>query len=284
MSVTDAVRNRFTQLPQRISAPVLVDSHCHILPGLDDGPSSWNDSFEMARIAIENGISSMIVTPHQYADLGLMTSSPATCQAIRQKTEIFQMRLDEASIPLRVFPGAEIRMGEGLLEQVQNDQLMTLADRGHYLLLELPHEIYIPIDRLVEEAHRRGLRCILAHPERNAGIFGRTSLIEQLVELGVYLQITGTSLEGTFGPDIQRFAEKILQSGNAHLIATDAHGATGRRPMLGRAYSRVADLVGEQAAQTLCRENPNAILTDQPMQSFKGIKRRFNWFGLKKAA
>ena len=233
---------------------------------------------------MENGISTLIATPHQHADTCLLPSNMATCEAIRQTTQAFQTRLDEASIALRVLPGAELRVGEGLIEHVASDRLMTLADRGRYLLLELPHEIYLPIDRIVEGARRRGMRCILAHPERNMGIFGRLSLIEQLVEAGVYLQITGTSLEGTFGPEVQRFAEKILQSGCAHLIATDAHGANGRRPMLGRAYARVADLLGEQAAQTLCCENPCAILNDQPMQAVRGAQRRFNWFGLRKAA
>jgi protein-tyrosine phosphatase len=105
-------------------------------------------------------------------------------------------------------------------------------------------------------------------------------LIEQLVHAGVYIQITGTSLEGTFGPLVQGFAEKILQSGLAHVVATDAHGARGRRPMLGRAYTRVADLLGEQAAQTLCRENPLAILEDRSMEAVRGkTKKRFRWFG-----
>lgn len=147
---------------------MLVDSHCHILPGLDDGPSAWSDSLDMARIAVESGTSTLIATPHQFADTCLMPSTDlsmtglpstggtlaagATCEAIRQTTQAFQARLDEASIPLRVLPGAELRVGEGLLEHVATDRLMTLADRGRYLLLELPHEIYIPIDRVVEEA------------------------------------------------------------------------------------------------------------------------------------
>jgi protein-tyrosine phosphatase len=234
----------------------------------------------MARIAVENDVSTIVATPHQYADTCLLPTTEAPCEKIRQTVQEFQARLEEASIPLKILPGAELRMGEDLVKHVQADRLMTLADRGKYLLLELPHEIYIPIDRIVEEARRRGLWCILAHPERNEGILGRLPLIEQLVHAGVYIQITGTSLEGTFGPLVQGFAEKILQSGLAHVVATDAHGARGRRPMLGRAYTRVADLLGEQAAQTLCRENPLAILEDRSMEAVRGkTKKRFRWFG-----
>lgn len=263
---------------------MLVDSHCHILPGLDDGPSNWSDSLRMARIAVENGISTLIATPHQYAETCQLSSTQATCEAIRQKVQEFQAQLDEASISLRVLPGAELRIGEDLVKQVEADRLMTLADGGVYLLLELPHDIYIPIDRIVEQARQRGLRLVLAHPERNMGILAKQSIVEQLVHTGVYIQITGTSLEGTFGPEVQHFAEKILQAGHAHLVATDAHGANGRRPMLGRAYGRVVDSLGERAAQTLCCENPKAILAGQPMQTIASSSRRFHWFGRKNVA
>ena len=233
----------------------LFDTHCHLLPALDDGPADWAESVAMARCAVSDGIRGIVATPHQFG-----AHAANTPHRIRQTTDELQRRLEAEGIPLHVLPGAEVRLESNLAQRISADEAITLADRGRHVLIELPHEIYLPCDNLLGELRRAGLVAVLAHPERNAGVRRQPEVLQSLVSRGCILQVTAGSLLGKFGGGAQQLAERLVAGGMVQLVATDAHGVHGRRPVLNAAYQRISKLWGEQTAVRLCRDNPARIL------------------------
>ncbi len=233
-----------------------TDIHCHLLPGLDDGASTLDDALAMAELAVADGIETIVATPHQ---LGNNASNSG--QTIRAAVVGFQQQLDRRRVPLCVLPGADVRIEPGLLEKIRSGEVVTLADHRRHVLLELPHGVYFPLERLLRELASAGLSGILSHPERNRGIINQPGVLRPLVEHGCLMQVTAGSLTGDFGSQVQKFAESLVSQGLVHFVATDAHGTKTRPPILRRAFRRVTKLAGENAATDLCCRNPRAVAT-----------------------
>jgi len=258
-----------------------VDIHCHLLPGIDDGAQDWSESLAMAEMAVADGIQTIICTPHQ---LGNYRDN--TAANVRTLVQQLDALLREHQIPLNVLPGADVRIEADLSAQLQSDHVLTLGDRRRHVLLELPHELYVPLDPIVDALRRQGLQSILSHPERNLGILRQPAILKPLVNAGCLMQVTAGSLLGTFGPPIQQFSQTILEEGLCHFLASDAHGATARRPRMRAAYQRASELVGADYAQRICCENPSRVargaLVSEGIQNAKkrGIR---GWLGIRKA-
>jgi protein-tyrosine phosphatase len=263
-----------------------TDIHCHLLPGIDDGAKSWDDSLTMARLAVEQGIGTIICTPHQCG-----TFSHNTADAIRSLLDEARRKLAEHEIPLTLLPGADVRIETGLVSALKNGEVLSLGDHRRHVLLELPHEVYLPLERLIEELRSARMVGILSHPERNAGILARPELVNSLVEAGCLMQVTAGSLMGAFGPQSQQAAERFVSAGLVHFLATDAHGPKSRRPLVRQAFERAAQLVGEAAASAMCDTNPAAVADGNdvplgylPVAAAKTTTRFANWFGRKQPA
>lgn len=237
-----------------------VDIHCHLLPGLDDGPTTWADSVAMAEMAVADGISTIVSTTHQ---LGNYCGNSAAI--IRQHAARLQELLDESRIPLQVLPGGEVRIEPDLTGRIERGDVLTLADRRRYVLLELPHDVYFPLDRPLAELRAAGLVGVLAHPERNLGILASPGVLRPLVEAGCLLQVTAASLLGSFGPRIRTFTEQLIRQRLVSVIGSDAHGAKVRRPGLRAAFDRIAEMTGRSTAVELCCRNPACIVAGQPL-------------------
>jgi protein-tyrosine phosphatase len=231
-----------------------VDIHCHLLPGLDDGAAGWDDALKMAEMAVADGIETIVATPHQ---LGSHANNSG--ETILAVTAQFQQFLAGRHLPLRVLPGADVRIEPDLIPKIRRGEVLTLANRRRHVLLELPHEVYLPLDRLLAELASAGLVGILSHPERNLGILNQPAVLRPLVERGCLLQVTAGSLTGAFGSEIRKFTESLLEQGLVHFVSTDAHGTRSRPPLLRPAFERVAALAGEGAALDLCCRHPAAI-------------------------
>ena len=252
--------------------PPLVDIHCHVLAGFDDGAADADESLAMARLAAADGIASVVATPHQ---LGSFRKNRG--EAIRRAVAALGERLAGHGVALRVFAGAEVRIEPDLAPKIRDGEVLTLADQGRHVLLELPHEVYLPVEPVLEQLHAAGLAGILAHPERNLGILHRPKVLERLADAGCLMQLTAGSLAGTFGPQVQGLAERLLLEGYVHFVATDAHSAQTRRPMLRRAWDRVAQLGGLPTACELCCGNPASVVAGRqvlpgrrrPVRSFR---------------
>lgn len=256
-----------------------VDVHCHILPGIDDGSRSWDESLAMARMASSDGIATTIATVHQ---LGAFAHN--TAQQIRHRTEQMQELLDQHNIALAVLPGADVRIEPELPQLLARDEVLTLGDRGRHVLLELPHELYFPLEPVLAELKKGGWVGILSHPERNQGLLRQRELLPALVDTGCLMQITAGSLTGTFGSASQEFCRWMLEQGLVHLVATDAHGQKSRRPLLQRAFEQVAQVTDEETALDLCCRNPAAIANGQDVEPIRRARpRRRSWWPWSKA-
>jgi len=254
--------------------PPLVDIHCHLLPGIDDGAANWNETLAMARLAVADGISAVVATVHQSGGSG--------CDQVGEilaLTDQLRELLGQRGISLQVLPGAEVRIEPEMAAKFQSGQLLTLANRRRHVLLELPHEVYFPLDRLMPRLRAAGMVPILAHPERNLGILGQPGVLEPLVNSGCLLQVTAGSFMGAFGRQTQKLAYWLLQRRWVHFVGTDAHGAEARRPLLCRAYDCVAKLAGQQAADQLCCHNPAAVLAGKNVKHWPLEPGRRTWGG-----
>ena len=182
----------------------MIDIHCHMLPGIDDGPEGLDESLEMARLALANGITESILTPHihvgRYAN---------TRESLAEATRQFQQCLQDNGIALRVRMAAEIRIGPELMTMVEAQQVPFLGTLDGYqlVLLELPHS-HIPLgsDKLVKWCLQRNIRPVIPHPERNKDVIRDIEKIAPLVKLGCLLQVTAGAVAGGFGPQSRRRA------------------------------------------------------------------------------
>lgn len=238
-----------------------VDVHCHLLPGVDDGSKCWEESLAMARIAVDDGIRTTVATPHQlgmyYCNRGGM---------IRDGAVQLQELLDTHHIPLTVLPGADVRITPEMVPGLKAGEILTLGDTGVYVLMELPHEVYFPLEPVLESLKRMGMQGVLSHPERNHGVLQNRELVVPLVERGCVMQVTAGSVVGSFGPTCQRMSHWLFEQGLAHIVATDAHGSQSRRPLLRRAFEQVTEWVNEDAAVQTCCLNPLAVVRGDPVE------------------
>jgi protein-tyrosine phosphatase len=218
----------------------MIDLHCHILPGIDDGADSLADSIAMCRMAAADGCRAMIATPHQ--------RRPEWWNGDREGLVALAEAVQEAVGPqLRVLTGAEVHVDSDLLGEVEKlpgGSLLTLAG-SRYLLIELPFVPRVAQDEaaadLVYELGLQGFRPILAHPELIPWLAGDTALIERLVRLGATVQVTAMSVTGEFGKQPQHDAMALLDAGLVHFVASDSHDTFRRPPGLRRAYERIAE-------------------------------------------
>jgi protein-tyrosine phosphatase len=228
----------------------MIDTHCHILPNLDDGPRDDDESVEMARIAAGDGIKKIIATPHIY-DTGY---SP---EDIAARVDRLNRLLTQKNIPLQVYPGAEVSISMDL-----NALCRYAIHDTPYILIEFPHD-HLPshAGKLLQWLSSKGLKPIIAHPERNYSILRAPEILLDLLTRDVYIQITAGSITGSFGRDVQYCANFLLDSGKVDIIASDAHSKEVRPPLLSPAAKIAAAHLGEKIAQRLVCTNPAAVLT-----------------------
>ena len=261
--------------------PPFVDIHCHLLPEMDDGAGSWDETLAMARLAVDDGIATVVATPHQ---LGRHAHNSG--KAILARTAQTQRFLHEQNVPLQVLPGADVRIEPDMIRKLQHGEVLTLADKRRHVLLELPHDVYLPLEGLLSKLRAVGIAGILSHPERNLGILGQPQVLAPLVRAGCLMQVTASALIGAFGPQVEKFARGLLKQGLVHFVSTDAHGAKSRRPLIGRAFDCIARLVGEETAVDLCCRNPARVAAGESVQPLRRPPRTMRlggWFRWNKA-
>ena len=236
----------------------MIDLHCHILPGIDDGASDSSISLAMARALVRQGVTDVACTPHILPGL-YHNSGPAIRLAIQQ----LQETLDQEGIALRLATGADVHMTPNFIAGLRSGHLLTIAD-SRYVLIEPPHHTAPPqLEDFFFNLVVAGYVPILTHPERLSWVPQRYEIIKRLVQSGVWMQITAGSFAGAFGRNALYWAERMLDEGCVHLIATDAHDAERRPPDLAAGRELVAKRVGPEEAQRLVLTRPMGILKDE---------------------
>lgn len=234
----------------------MLDLHCHILPGIDDGPPTMEQAIEMAIAASMDGTRTVVAAPHSRDVNERSSIACVRALAVRLNAE-----LRARSIPLDVLLGMENHLALDTLEQV--DAGLALPVEGtRCILIELPFEFYpYHTPGTLGGLRLRGLTPVVVHPERNLAIQRDPKLLALLVEDGAKSQITAGSLLGDTGRDAQRSAEELLRLGLAHVIASDGHAPSGARaPLLSHGVAAAAAIVGDAAARRMVDSVPRAML------------------------
>ena len=242
-----------------------IDIHCHCLAGLDDGPVEMSESIELCRWLLADGINTVIATPHQ---LGFFDGCNEA-EKVRQAVTALNEELIGSDIPLKILPGAEVRIDERICELLSQDKVLTLADNGRYILVEFPHNIFFDMEPLLIDLELMGIRAIISHPEANHPLCKQSAVLSKWLEKLAYLQVDASSLHGDLGLTVQKSAWHLLESGMVSLVATDSHNITTRTPRMRLAFNRIAAKLGEEAARLLCIENPSRLLNGQDLVPVK---------------
>ncbi|EIJ83783.1 tyrosine-protein phosphatase [Bacillus methanolicus] len=218
----------------------MIDIHCHILPGIDDGARNLEDSIQMAKAAVKEGIQTIIATPHH--NNGYYKN---TKQRILEKVEELNLSLMKQSIPLHVLPGQEPRIYGEILEDYNQDQILTLCNKGKYLFIELPFN-HLPryTEQLLFDIQMQGLTPIIVHPERNQEIIEQPDLLYNLVKKGALTQVTASSITGHFGKNIKKFSMQLIEANLTHFIASDAHNISNRTFKINEALDEIEKKYG----------------------------------------
>ena len=236
----------------------MIDLHCHILPGIDDGPVSQDESLAMARRAVEDGIHTIVATPHTLNGIYL---NPA--KEIISKVDALQKILSNNHIHIELSAASDVHLCPHMLEMVDCGDALTINDAKKYMLLELPSQA-IPkgVKDEIFSLKLNGITPIITHPERNAIIQHDLDILYDMVSMGAMSQVTAMSITGDFGVFVKRAAEIMLQKRLVHIIASDAHGIDKRPPLLSRAVEHAAEILGNyEEAMRMVTEFPAAILS-----------------------
>lgn len=223
----------------------VVDLHCHILPGIDDGSKDWETSLKLAQDAVDDGITHALCTPHTLNGRYLNHKAD-----VIKLTEEFQDKIDQAGIPLTVFPGHEVRLSGGLLEALDNDDILFCDEDGQYMLLELPsNEVPHYTKNMVFQLQQKGITPIIVHPERNNEILEEPTKLQEFLEMGVLVQITASSYTGIFGKKIEDCSREFIKAGQCAFFASDAHDLPKREYQMHAAMDKLAKEFGEDKRQ-----------------------------------
>ncbi|MFZ5825008.1 MAG: tyrosine-protein phosphatase [Bacillota bacterium] len=226
----------------------MIDLHAHVLPGVDDGPSSLADSLTLLRVMQAQGVQTVVAAVHAFD--GRYNVSR---EALLRAHEALSAALEREGMAIRVVPSMELYLGFDLLAAVKRGEVVGLNGSPH-LVVELPaREFPAYTERALFELMMTGYRPLLVHPERNRGIQRNPDLLYRLVERGVRPMLTAASLLGHFSSEAERLAREFLREGAADLIMSDAHDLSGRRPLLPEALAvaRACGKADQQAEATL---------------------------------
>lgn len=257
----------------------MVDIHCHMLPGLDDGPETVEMACAMAELAIADGVTHVIATPHASLEYEF---DPATVRAKREEMqERFQGRLTFGT-------GCDFHLSFDNLEDIRHEPERFTLNQKNYLLVEFADFAIPPaMDDALHNLQLAGLTPVITHPERNPLIRSKPERLYGWLRQGCYAQVTAGAVLGRFGRTAQKAAMHWLDAGAVHFLASDAHNTTSRPPGLKEAFEAVTQSHGRTLARALCEENPMAAFNGRPLpfvpdvmedaSAAMGRKKKF-WF------
>lgn len=238
----------------------MIDIHCHILPGVDDGAKDWDEALAMARIAKADGIRTIINTSHFIPEGNFKTG-----EQLKAICEAFQEELVKANINIEILLGNEAYITPDLVKKVIDKEVFTIHN-SRYLLIEFPFQgIPLYTEDVLYELKLKGIIPIIAHPERSAKVMENPMLAYSLIQQGALVQLNAGSLLGKFGPKIQETSEVLLKHKMVHFLGSDGHSIRSRKPKLRQAFETAANLIGKSEAEKIVYYNAKIILADREL-------------------
>ena len=262
----------------------MIDLHCHMLPGIDDGAGDLAVAVAMAQAAVADGIRVTACTPHIYP--GLYENDAG---GIRRALAALRTELARRGIPLALVQGADVHLVPEVLDGLRRGRIPTL-NGTRYLLLEPPHHVAPPrFEDAVFALAAAGYVPVITHPERLSWIENHYEVFVRLARRGVWMQVTAGSVTGRFGRRPRYWAERLLDEGWVHILATDAHGVAKRPPLLAEAREAAALRVGAEEAEALVLQRPKGVIDNVDPAGLKPVpgagaalpppSRGQRWFG-----
>jgi len=241
----------------------MVDTHCHVLPGVDDGPQSLEESIKMCRRALELGVVHIIATPH------LPWQEKYEIDKIKIAYSSLKEALAKENLPLELSLGSDIRIAWDLIEKLKRSAVLTIAG-SRYFLLELD-DLTIPpgLDDFIKMCNKEGFYPVLTHPERNILLRRDYERLKKLAQLPMLIQISSCSLVGSMGPVAKRAALDWLKLGLVDIIASDAHAVNMRLEEFKKGLYAVRKIVEPQQLKRLIITTPRAIVENKPIGEIK---------------
>jgi protein-tyrosine phosphatase len=256
----------------------MIDLHSHILFGIDDGPKAIEESIQMCRIGYQDGIRTIVATPHILP--GIYQNNRSTILTKLQQLNNALMKFgvqglgfrvknldpmtqlpNDSITELEILPGADVHFSSDVLQRYEEGEIVTVNDQGRYLMVEFAFQgIPYQAEEVLFKLLTKGITPIISHPERNMEIAQRPKRYYEMIRMGCLGQVTAMSLTGDFGSGVRRIAEKLLSKRLIHMIASDAHSADGRPPILSAAVKAAEKIVGKEEAQKMVTEYPQAVI------------------------
>lgn len=251
----------------------LADTHCHLLAGLDDGPRTPEDALEMCRIAYEEGTRAIAATAHQNEKWNKVTP-----ERIREATRLLSEQLRLARLPLSVYPVAEVMAFPDMESAWADKALLSFADRGQFLLVEMPHGLFVDLRSTAHAFTAQGVRLILAHAERQPELLHDAGRVEALIEEGCIVQVSSSSVAAPRDGKDQTALRDWFRRGVVHLLGSDGHNAAKRPPRMADAYRQIAQWTDASTADRICSTNGLALFQGLPLRFAAPQPPRRRWF------
>ncbi len=239
----------------------LVDMHCHLVAGVDDGPRRLEDAVAMCRISLAEGVGAVHGLAHQndsYPDV--------TPEIIRSGIVELNHAIRNEELPLLIAPGAEVMVQPAMANFLEKDYFLSIADRRQYLFIEMPHGMFIDLRDCIMSMAQYGLRPILAHPEQVPELLFEPRQAEALLELGCLFQVSSANVVQAQSSRATRALREWFRRRMVHVLGSDGHSPHRRPPLMREAYMTIANWVGEAEADRICSINGMAILQGLPLK------------------
>ncbi|MGL4911242.1 MAG: tyrosine-protein phosphatase [Romboutsia sp.] len=242
----------------------MIDIHCHILPGIDDGSKDLNESLQMAKIAQKEGIKKIVNTSHYNPNFDYIMG-----EMLLDNLKKLNDKLKEENIDIEVLIGNELYYNDNLLEDMDKKNFYSL-NNSKYILVEFSPTMFPKnLCEVIYELKIRGYTPILAHIERYKEVQENPKIVKDAIEEGALIQVNASSVLGKGPSSFSKTCEMLLRHNKVHFIATDAHGSDRRRPLIKDAYDYIKDTYGEVRANRLFLENPNRVINNEDIEIYE---------------
>jgi protein-tyrosine phosphatase len=251
----------------------LADTHVHLLAGRDDGPQTMDEAVAMCRMLVSEGARHATALAHQNEDY-----PDNLADALRAAAAALTSELTSRQIPLSVYPTGEVMLSPAIVETWQAGELLSLGDRSKWLLVEMPHGMFVDVLPFVERFRPLGIRIIVAHAERYAELLDDPALAARWIEAGCLIQVTAQALAEPWDQELERGLRRWVAGGFVHLLGSDGHGLDRRRPSLAAGFEQLVRWAGRPAAERIASHWGIAVLQGLPLNVPLPLPPARSWF------